>query len=202
MALTATLLLQDALLRRAGGDETPAQARARHNAVKFVAAWYPPVDVTLARDARRASCPRPDKTLPAVFTTLFDKSYLWPPGTVELDSPYLSPGIAPDALLQLLPRELLVYTCEWDQLWDEGEKFRARMKGLGKRVGGRGIPQVAHAWDKSPNPLREDATARAVYTEACDEITRIFALTDAPDASSHDSLQTASVSTTPSTKPV
>ncbi|KZW00615.1 alpha/beta-hydrolase [Exidia glandulosa HHB12029] len=188
MALTATLLLQDALLRRAGGSETPEQAQKRHAAVKLVVSWYPPVDVTLTRDQRRASGSRPDKALPAFFTTLFDKSYLWPPGTVELDSPYLSPGVAADDLLQLLPHELVIYTCEWDQLWDEGEKFRKRMEGLGKRVRGRVICNVAHAWDKGPNPLRENRIAREAYLEACGEIRRVFNLTSA--AESRDTIST------------
>lgn len=192
MALTVPLLLQDALLRRDTSvkDETATQAERRHNVVKLVVAWYPPVDVTRSRDERRASCVRPDKTLPAVFTTLFDKSYLWPPGDVSLDSPYLSPGIADDELLKLLPHELFVYTCEWDQLWDEGETFRTRMQSMGKHVGGRVIEAVEHAWDKGPNPLHPDPVAQEMYTEACREIRRIFNHSDIQD--SNDIIQTVS----------
>lgn len=181
MALTATLRLQDALLRRAGASDADLTGARRH-AVKLVASWYPSTDYTRARAERRASSVRPDKALPGFFTRLFDKSYLHPPRDVALDSPYLSPGVADDALLALLPYELLVWTCEWDMLHDEGERFRARMAALGKRVGGRTISGVPHAWDRAPNPLREDATMREVYAEACEEIRRIFQLGPVDDS--------------------
>jgi len=104
MALTATLRLEDALLRRSGSS-TPT--KAHRSAIKQVICWYPPLDYRQCREARIASCSRPDKTLPAFFTKLFDSSYLHPPRDIVLDSPYLSPGIAPDTLLGLLPHELV-----------------------------------------------------------------------------------------------
>ncbi|KAH7104578.1 alpha/beta-hydrolase [Auriculariales sp. MPI-PUGE-AT-0066] len=173
MALTATLRLEDALLRRAGSSSQNYTASHR-SAVKLIVAWYPPLDYTCPRADRIASCSRPDKTLPAFFTKLFDSSYLHPPRDIMLDSPYLSPGIASDTLLGLLPNELLLYLCRWDMLCAEGERFRNRMKALGKSVGGRTIEDVAHAWDRSPNPLHTDKVMEEVYDEACAEIRRVL----------------------------
>lgn len=112
-----------------------------------IVAWYPPTDYTQTREQRRLTCARPDQQLPAVFTSLFDESYLQPP-TLNMSNPYLSPGVAPDYMLAGLPDEIVLFTCEWDMLLKEGEHFRDRLTELGKNVDYHCVPGVPHAWDK------------------------------------------------------
>ncbi|KAK1091224.1 hypothetical protein LTR48_006734 [Friedmanniomyces endolithicus] len=106
--------------------------------LRCLIAWYPSLDYTLTRTERRATLPpsiSAAHSLPPLFTDLFDESYLHPSSAIPLDSPYLSPGVAPSALLRgALPRDIVMATCEYDMLLEEGEAFRQRLEGLGKRV--------------------------------------------------------------------
>ena len=139
--------------------------------------WYPSLDYTRSREERRATLVRKDHDLPALFTDLFDQSYLHPPDTIALDSPYLSPGVAPTALLKnALPQEIIMHTCEWDMLLDEGVAFKNRLESseLGKRVTYEMVPSVPHGWDKAPNPLHPTAGVREYYLQACKELRRVF----------------------------
>lgn len=180
MAFTTTLRLQDALLRRRGAEpptvssDAPVVLEHEHRIVKVIIGWYPSTDFTRPRDERRKTNIRPDKELPRFFTKLFDLSYLHPPKEVKLDSPYLSPGVASDDLLSFLPEEILMYCCEWDELRAEGERFRDRIRGLGKTVHFKLIEGVPHGWDKAPNPFHEDEKAKELYQEACGHIKRVF----------------------------
>jgi acetyl esterase/lipase len=102
--------------------------------IRGIVSFYPPTDYTQTRAQRRATCVRADQNLPAVFTELFDDSYLQPP-SLDLAHPWLSPGQAPDRMLRALPDDIVLFCCEWDMLLAEGEKFRDRLqKDLGKRV--------------------------------------------------------------------
>lgn len=139
--------------------------------------WYPPVDYTRTREQRRATCRRADQELPALFTDLFDESYLHPPNTISLDSPYLSPGVAPTSLLKAaLPEEIIMHTCEWDMLLDEGEGFKDRLisSELGKKVWYSMVEGVPHGWDKAPNPWKPTPGVREHYLKACREMRRVF----------------------------
>ena len=139
--------------------------------------WYPPVDYTRTRAQRRATSARTDQELPALFTDLFDESYLHPPDTISLDSPYLSPGVAPTALLRAaLPEEIIMHTCEWDMLLEEGEVFRERLASaeVGKKVWYKMVENVPHAWDKAPNPWKPTPGVREHYLGACKEMRRVL----------------------------
>ena len=139
--------------------------------------WYPPVDYTRTREQRRATCRRADQELPALFTDLFDESYLHPPHTINLDSPYLSPGVAPTSLLKsALPKEIIMHTCEWDMLLDEGEVFKDRLNSpeLGKHVWYKMVEGVPHGWDKAPNPWKPTPGVKEYYLKACKEMRRVF----------------------------
>ena len=139
--------------------------------------WYPPVDYTRTRAQRRATCRRADQELPALFTDLFDESYLHPPKSISLDSPYLSPGVAPTSLLRnALPAEIIMHTCEWDMLLDEGEAFKTRLSSneIGKKVWYRMVEGVPHGWDKAPNPWKPTPGVREHYLRACKEMRRVF----------------------------
>jgi len=180
MAITVPLRLQDALLRRRGAEPPQVSSDAtvvlphEHRVVKIVVAFYPPTDYTQSREERRKSMVRPDRGLPQFFTKMFDAAYLYPPKDVMLDSPYLSPGVASDDLLKFLPEDFLIYTCEYDELRAEGERFRDRLKALGKGVKHRTVIGAMHGWDKSPNPITPDKIAAEVYKEACTEVKRVF----------------------------
>lgn len=164
MAFTVLIRLYEELRRRG--------PRAPDIKVVAIAAWYPSTDFTHTRAHRRATSLRPDKELPRMFTDLFDASYLWPPRSVPLDSPYLSPGVARDRLLKELPTDIFIYTCEWDELLAEAERFRARLVALGKKVTYRKVEGAAHAWDKTVGP--GDTRREEIYKEVCTGLKRVF----------------------------
>ena len=141
-----------------------------------LAAWYPVLDYTLTRAERRASAVRPDQTIPPTLTDLFDNSYLYPP-ELDLADPLLSPASASDDLLKKgIPKKVLLYTCEWDMLMDEGQKFAARLRELplGKQVHYSMIPGVTHGWDKGPNPVRVVPGSEEAYRDCCGRMRDIF----------------------------
>ncbi|KAK4570455.1 hypothetical protein LTR86_002535 [Recurvomyces mirabilis] len=145
--------------------------------IRCIVPWYPSLDYTRTREERRATQVRKDHELPAIFTNLFDESYLHPPKSVNLDSPYLSPGVAPTSLLQHgLPQEIIMYCCEVDMLLDEGEAFRDRLRSppLNKNVVYRMIEGEPHGWDKAPNPLKPTPGVREHYLRACRELRRVL----------------------------
>lgn len=149
--------------------------------IRGIVSFYPPTDYTQTRAQRRATCTRTDQQLPAVFTELFDDSYLQPP-SLDLAHPWLSPGVAPTRMLEALPDDIVLFCCEWDMLLAEGERFRDRLaKDLGKRVHYHCVPGVPHGWDKAPNPLRESPGARQQYMVACKELKRMFEIEDDED---------------------
>lgn len=143
---------------------------------RALVSWYPIVDWSRSRAERRASNPGGvGKSLPHFFTALFDASYLHPRRTISTDDPYLSPAIAPDStLIAGLPTHIALYTCEWDQLFVEGEAFRTRLDSLGKNITGRPVRGVQHAWDRAPNPFKADLKAEVVYHEACADLRSVF----------------------------
>ena len=109
-----------------------------------IVAWYPPTDYTQSREQRRLTAARPDQQLPAIFTSLFDESYLQPP-TLDRGDPYLSPGVAPAHMLAGLPDDIIMFTCEWDMLRAEGERLRDRLVNeQGKNVVYHCVPGVPH----------------------------------------------------------
>lgn len=185
-----------------GHDAHPATQPQIHLRIPAVISWYPSTDYTLTRDERRATLARKDMELSPVFTSLFDASYIAsvsaegtpssddalgrrrPPPQKEADgdplgivrsNPFLSPGVAPEALLRsALPDNILMVTCEYDMLRAEGLRLKGRLEGLGKRVSYRMVEGVPHGWDKSPNPFREARSARAFYGDVCGELRGIF----------------------------
>jgi len=150
---------------------------SRRGAIIAICAFYPSCDYTATREERRKTNLHPDKELPRFFTDLFDRSYLAPPGGVDLQSIYLSPGLASDDVLRTdLPGDVVLFTCEWDGLRAEAERFKERLgsEGLGKRLLYRNIKGVMHAWDKSPNPFWTDKQAEEAYQEACAVLKVVF----------------------------
>lgn len=136
-------------------------------------AWYPLLDFVASREHRRATSVFPGKTMPAFFTNLFDESYI--PNHDLRSSPFASPERAPDQMLDdALPQHIFLYTCEWDMLLDEGQRFVRRLEAMGKKVRAMMIEKAPHAWDKSPNPFRDQAKINIIYQAACAEMKIIF----------------------------
>ncbi|KAK2765459.1 hypothetical protein FQN54_008313 [Arachnomyces sp. PD_36] len=135
--------------------------------------WYPILDFHTPRSHRRAQCEFPEKTLPTFFTDLFDESYL--PHHPSRTSPYASPYLASSEILAAsLPHDIFIYMCEWDMLLHEGQGFVKRLEGLGMRVRGMMIEEAPHAWDKSPNPFRDQESIDLFYRQACADMRAVF----------------------------
>jgi putative ergosteryl-3beta-O-L-aspartate hydrolase len=134
-----------------------------------IVGWYPIVDWTASRAEKRRMSRMPKKTLPKVFTDLFDYSYLPAPDIHGYHcSPYTSPALAPDYMLdQGLPRNIQLWLCEYDMLLAESEKFADRLRKLDKDVTETMIPAVPHGFDQSANPLRDQAKIDDLYRKAC-----------------------------------
>ncbi|TPR11662.1 hypothetical protein CAN33_0049835 [Aspergillus niger] len=135
--------------------------------------WYPILDFEESRDHRRAMSLMPSKTLPAFFTDLFDESYL--PTHEERISPYASPVHATDEILaDALPHDIFFFICEWDMLLKEGQVFVRRLQNINKHVRAMMIEKAPHAWDKSPNPFRDQDSVDILYRDACADMKHIF----------------------------
>src|SRR5579859_165282 len=170
--------------------------------IKAIVSWYPPTNYTISRDERNKTNVKPDAGLPRYLTSLFDQAYLFPPGCE--DNILVSPALATDEqLIRALPRDIWIYTCEYDDLCDEGRKFAERLSELGKskphheqgkkvpagisghspkeeetpsikRVRYNMIPGVPHAWDKAPNPLWVNEIARVRYHHAVQGLKEVW----------------------------
>ncbi|KAK5092046.1 hypothetical protein LTR70_007913 [Exophiala xenobiotica] len=145
-----------------------------------ILAWYPLLDWTSSRSEKKRSSRMPKKTLPAVFTDLFDFSYLPAPDTEGHHcSPYASPSLAPDHMIvDGLPQRIQMWLCEWDMLLAEGERFSERLSGLGKDVKTELITGVPHGWDKSPNPFRDQKRTNELYERAAGYLRSVFGAAD------------------------
>ncbi|KAK4135137.1 alpha/beta-hydrolase [Trichocladium antarcticum] len=171
LAITSTLRLADHIK-----SLDPSHQRVPEHRIRAIATWYPVTDYTKARAAKRAASVRPDQTLPATLTSLFDASYLRP-GSLKLNSPYLSPSKASDEeLAAAIPEMVIFYTCEWDMLLQEGEEFAKRLgrEPINRDVRYKMIPGVPHAWDKSPDPIRVAQNSEELYQECCGYLKEAF----------------------------
>jgi acetyl esterase/lipase len=167
-----------------------------------IIAFYPSVDWTKTRDERDATNPiAPRKSMvPQSVLKFFDSSYLFPenlprkPGSDEIDMahPYISPGLTPSALLlAAYPPMVAIYTCGWDQLLVEGNKFRERLQrfvdeGAMAHVGGMVIEEVTHGFDKKPcffmgNPKRDH-----MYEDAVKQLEVMWEVKDLSGSSMSD----------------
>lgn len=135
--------------------------------------WYPILDFLESRDHRRAMSIMPNKSLPTFFTNLFDESYL--PDLNDRSSVFASPVRASDRILaDAMPNDVWLFICEWDMLMNEGQTFVRRLEALGKRPRAMMIEKAQHAWDKSPNPFRDQQSVNVYYRDACADMKRVF----------------------------
>ncbi|KAG9230890.1 Alpha/Beta hydrolase protein [Amylocarpus encephaloides] len=145
--------------------------------IKAIVSFYPPTDFRTSRAEKRPTNPQPEKNLPPLLTNLFDESYLHPIGSIDFRDPYLSPAAADDAFLRdAYPKDIILYTCEYDMLNAEGVAFGERLShsSIGKMVHGGLVKGCVHAFDKKPNPIKFPEAADRIYGEACAELRRVF----------------------------
>jgi len=143
-----------------------------------IVAWYPLLDWTQSRASKKRQSRNPKKTLPKLFTDLFDYSYLPPPDIHGYHcSPYASPALAPDHMIQTaLPKHIQLWLCEWDMLLAEGEVFARRLADMGKQVKQEMIQAVPHGFDQSPDPFRDQARIDGLYERACEGLRELWGL--------------------------
>lgn len=131
--------------------------------------FYPLLDWTISRDAKRDTCARPDLALQPYLTDLIDISYLNPPiPHKNRQDLRLSPALMPDAMAKKLP-PIHQCLCEYDMLLQEGQVFTKRLQQLGQPITERVVREAVHAWDKPP-PMEYKATAKEEYTVATKSI--------------------------------
>jgi acetyl esterase/lipase len=166
LTFTVALRLHDELKRMEAHGELKGQILGK---IVHLVAFYPSTDWTRSRAERDASNPNLIPVIPATLYKLFDESYLYP--LPDFSSPLLSPGLAPDALLRdALPDRLVIINCSGDQLLAESEKFRAKLKDLGKTVDGYTVKGVGHAWDKQPSFLKGNSKRDDAYRLAAESL--------------------------------
>lgn len=140
-----------------------------------IAAFYPAVDWTKSRAERNASNPNLKPLIPSPFFGLFDESYLYPKEGLDMHSELLSPGLASEELLrEALPQRMVMITAWGDGLLTEGEKFRERLIGAGKRVDGYTVQGVEHGWDKWPSWWKGDEKRDRAYGTAVETLREVW----------------------------
>lgn len=144
--------------------------------VKCIVSFYPPLDFRLPRVEKRATNPKPETNLPVFLTNLFHESYMYPRDRVDNSDPYLSPAAASNDTLQAAyPKDIVLYTCEYDMLNAEGVAFGERLSNkIGKNVYGGVIKEAAHGFDKMPIPQKSLKTINDCYVKACAELSKAF----------------------------
>ncbi|KAH7346716.1 Alpha/Beta hydrolase protein [Rhexocercosporidium sp. MPI-PUGE-AT-0058] len=163
---TAAIRLHEELktLKASGGVEDSKVGK-----LVSTVAFYPAVDMTKSQTERNASNPNMKPIINPIFFKLFSGAY-FSPGQ-DMHSPLLSPGVAPDQLLKgALPDNMVMITCWGDGLLAEGEAFRERLRGLGKRVDGYTVPDVPHGWDKWPSYGKGDLKRDEAYKSAAESL--------------------------------
>lgn len=157
-------------LRKEGRLE---EMRIEKGRVVNLCVFYGSVDWTQSRAERNASNLDLIPSIPKVLFEIFDEGYLFP--KPDMRNPLLSPGLADDELLRVaLPDRLVMINCGGDQLLVESEKFRERLKGLGKKVDGLVVKGVPHGWDKKPTFTKGDVKRDEAYAAAVKSLLEVW----------------------------
>jgi acetyl esterase/lipase len=135
--------------------------------------FYGSTDMAQSRAEKDASNPNLIPAIPPVLFKVFDESYLF--SKPDVTSPLLSPGLAPEELLRdALPDKLMMINCRGDQLLAESEKFKKRLRGLGKKVDGYIVEGVGHGWDKQPSFRKGNVKRDEAYELAVKELQEVW----------------------------
>ncbi|KAK9894688.1 alpha/beta-hydrolase [Cystobasidium minutum MCA 4210] len=122
---------------------------------------YPGLDLSKDYDDKLASLGDTSRILPPPWASkLFLRCFLPKPyDTAEARrDPFISPGLAPDECVKLLPPTYIV-TCEYDHFREESEAFAARLAELKVPSGITVLPNVSHAFDVHSHGLSEEQKA-------------------------------------------
>lgn len=158
-------------------------------AIAGLVMFYPLLDWSVPRGAKRKSCARPDLTLSPALTDLIDISYVYPniPHDERTDL-RMSPALMPDEMLLKLP-PVHQCLCEFDMLLKEGQDFTKRLQSHGLTVSERFVKEAQHAWDKPP-PMEYKETAAEEYNAATQAIASWLGLDHDTDRESVSSMKT------------
>lgn len=117
--------------------------------IKAVVAFYPPTDLSIAPEAKRA--PKPRRPIPARMARFFDECYIqdW---TTSRKDPRVSPSYAEK---DAFPPTVVIITCEGDTLAPEADALAEKLNDGGssssrrrRRVVHRRLKDVGHGFDK------------------------------------------------------
>jgi acetyl esterase/lipase len=148
--------------------------------VRGVVAFYPATDaVKLRRRARECSAPNywswsmaGGFTIPDFILSFFVRSYFRGYQGATLQQAQQSPVASPlYANASTFPRDIMLVTCEYDTLWDEGEAFRTKFRDS-LNIRGKEIKSVAHSFDYYVRNPRERGWQER--RQAYDEVTQFL----------------------------
>lgn len=130
LCFTVPLRLQDYFAERQTlHREEVDGARPEIPYIRAILSFYPTTDYTNPRLVRHAANENPNAELPGYLTNLFDESYLYTlNGPVDPSDPYLSPGVATDAMLASIPERVSIWACQWDGLRAEARRLADRLE--------------------------------------------------------------------------
>ncbi|WVQ68601.1 uncharacterized protein L199_006810 [Kwoniella botswanensis] len=127
--------------------------------IKGLILIYPSLNWTISREEKTHNLPDPNHALPQSMTRLFDLSYFPKELGYDRADYRLSPGIAPDELIEKLP-PVCMTVCEYDMLRAEGMDLVDRLQKMGKDVDWNEIKGEKHGWDKPPPLYPKDSVGR------------------------------------------
>lgn len=146
----------------AGGALAAAAGRQARDSgefeVRLQALLYPPLDLTIPPEHKRAKATRP--LIGPGISRIFNEAYTPDPATRS--DPLVSPAAATD--LAGLPPTLII-TAELDALRDEGDRFAAALAAAGVPVTHKVFPDVDHAFTHR-EPVEPALAAYALVADA------------------------------------
>ncbi|KAH8108528.1 Alpha/beta hydrolase fold-3 [Phellopilus nigrolimitatus] len=123
---------------------------------------YPALNLAVPYEDKLAQVD-PARVLPQWMSRFFLRAYLPPPRSVS--DPFVSPALAPDAVLRALPPTIIL-TAAYDYLAQEADEFAAELRAVGVAVRHRRFEDVGHAFDGIPT---SDRRQRLLNSKARDE---------------------------------
>lgn len=162
LAVTTALALSQSFSSTTPTQDTKSDNK---NPIAGVIAFYPVLDFNTPRSVKRQQAreyvdpnggegERKIIPLPGCMTRMFDTSYLPPHLSLDRTDPMISPGLAPDRILEGFPNIHLVL-CGADVLANEGRVFGERLREGQRQVVVRTVEGARHGWDKPPLPLQK-----------------------------------------------
>jgi len=121
--------------------------------IKAILAFYPPTNLSIP--PKQKAAPSPNKPIPNFIANFFNECYV--PSSIDLADPGISPSLIE---AEKFPDNVLVISCDGDNLCMEAEELAEKIKGTGKNVVGKRMKGVGHAWDKTVKVETEGEKAR------------------------------------------